>query len=165
MDISAVNKSPSQSLSVLCCCVARLSPAVLTKWANIFSNVPFQQRFDAALALFWLHSAIRRKQPRSDKKLNLPHWISDQMAFSWNGDAEEEKLRGCFTSLEVLKFNLRKWESLAFLTFLHTSEVTGSLAIDFRLTNKDRFISSKGQKTRKYCHWTVAFLYYSRLTL
>lgn len=29
-----------------------------TKWANIFRNAPFQQRFDIVLALFWLHNDL-----------------------------------------------------------------------------------------------------------
>ena len=51
---------------------ARLSPtaglSLFTKWANIFSTVPFQLRFDTARTLFWLRSATRPKQESGENK-------------------------------------------------------------------------------------------------
>ncbi len=64
-----LEKPTSESLllsSVVAWHVSLPQVSPFTKWANIFSNVPIQHRFDTALALFWLHSVIRPKQESNE---------------------------------------------------------------------------------------------------
>jgi len=50
-------KEASEGRAALCfCCMTLLQVSPFTKWANIFSPVLFQQRFDIVLALFWFHN-------------------------------------------------------------------------------------------------------------